>query len=179
MNENAKENTDKAVSLPFFGIPKLLPFLHPYRKRIVIMVLLGCVTSAVDAVYPLFNRYALNHFVGEGTLDGLPLFILSYVLLLLGQTLVTFKSCFDCSRTELDVNRDLRNAASSSARVTLSAARSISSATFIRTLGEDRSSAYSGEMSSANASASLFLPYSSLIDLIFRARSDAFMPNTS
>ena len=111
MNENAKENTDKAVSLPFFGIPKLLPFLHPYRKRIVIMVLLGCVTSAVDAVYPLFNRYALNHFVGEGTLDGLPLFILSYVLLLLGQTLVTFKSCFDCSRTELDVNRDLRNAA--------------------------------------------------------------------
>ena len=38
MNENAKENTDKAVSLPFFGIPKLLPFLHPYRKRIVIMV---------------------------------------------------------------------------------------------------------------------------------------------
>ncbi len=105
------EEKDEVVSLPFFGIPKLLPFLRPYRGRIILMVFLGALTSGIDALYPLFNRYALNRFVGERTLKGLPLFIAAYLVLLTVQTLMAYKSTFDCSKTELDVNKDLRNAA--------------------------------------------------------------------
>ena len=105
------EEKDEVVSLPFFGIPKLLPFLRPYRGRIILMVFLGALTSGIDALYPLFNRYALNRFVGERTLKGLPLFIAAYLVLLTVQTLMAYRSTFDCSKTELDVNKDLRNAA--------------------------------------------------------------------
>ena len=75
----------KNVHLPFFGIPKLFPYLKKYRKRIVFMVALGILTSLIDASFPLFNRYAIDHFIAEGILDTMPLFIGLYMGLLLLQ----------------------------------------------------------------------------------------------
>ena len=109
-----EETTQKSaydVKLPFFGIPKLAPFLKPYRTQIVRMVLLGALVSGVDALYPLFNRYALDRFVGERTLEGLPMFLLGYVAVLVSQALVSYKSLRDCGSVEMHVNRDLRSAA--------------------------------------------------------------------
>ena len=110
MNE-ATQKTEQSVKLPFFGIPKLLPFLKPYRTRIVRMVVLGAVVSGIDALYPLFNRYALDRFVGGRTLAGLPLFLLSYLAVLVSQALISYKSLRDCGSVEMHVNRDLRGAA--------------------------------------------------------------------
>ena len=60
--------------LPFFGIGKVLPYLKNYKKSLLILVL-GCLTgSLVDTGVPLFQRYALNHFIGEGTVKGIWLF---------------------------------------------------------------------------------------------------------
>jgi len=102
---------NQPVRLRLFGIPRLKPFLMPYRRRILLMVLMGTMVSAIDALYPLFNRYALNHFVGEKTLDTLPLFAAGYLLVLAVQAVLNYRSAFACSRLELFMNRDLRNAA--------------------------------------------------------------------
>ena len=106
---NAEE--EKQISLPFFGVPRLFPFLKPYRWRITFMILLGGLSSAIDALYPLFNRYALDHFIADRTLGGLGVFIALYVCLVLVQAAVNFKSASDCGRMEVTVNKDLRNAA--------------------------------------------------------------------
>ena len=55
-------NEEKQAGLPLFGIPRLFPYLKPYRVKIICMILLGAISSGMDAAYPLFNRYALNHF---------------------------------------------------------------------------------------------------------------------
>ena len=104
-----KEN--RTASLPLFGIPRIAPYLKRYRGLIIRTVLVGGAVSAVDALYPLFNRYALDHFVGGQTLKGVVPFILLYAALMLVQTVLNYKSTFDCGRLELQVNRDLRNAA--------------------------------------------------------------------
>ncbi len=104
-----KEN--RTASLPLFGIPRIAPYLRRYRGLIIRTVLVGGAVSAVDALYPLFNRYALDHFVGGQTLKGVVPFILLYAALMLVQTVLNYKSTFDCGRLELQVNRDLRNAA--------------------------------------------------------------------
>ena len=104
------ENDDyKASSLPFFGIPKLRPFLKPYRFTIIFMLALGFLSSLIDAVYPLFNRYALDHFVGGKTMDGLPRFIGLYLAVLIFQVIINYKSCYDCGKVEMLMDRDLRN----------------------------------------------------------------------
>jgi len=103
------QEENKNISLPYFGIPKILPFAKKYKYRIIAMILMGLFSSLVDSCYPLFNQYALNRYVGENTLDTLGLFIALYIGILIVQVSLNFISVFWVSKTELDLNRDLRN----------------------------------------------------------------------
>ena len=62
-----KDEQKEYVSLPWFGINKLLPYLKPYRRIIICMILLGLTGGLVDIVLPLFQRYVLNQFIAAGT----------------------------------------------------------------------------------------------------------------
>ena len=102
---------EKNIKLPFFGVPKLYPFIKPYLTMIIFMVTLGILSSLIDSVYPIFNRYALDNFVGKGTLEGLGTFVILYVLILVFQTLDNFISVYMCGKVEMYMDRDLRDAA--------------------------------------------------------------------
>ena len=106
-----ESHDEKNISLPFWGIPQLWPFLRPYRKILLLNIVLGILSSLADSVYPLFNSYALNHFIAENTLDGLLHFVLAYGCILLLQVVDNFVSTYQCGRIEMMVDRDLRNAA--------------------------------------------------------------------
>jgi ATP-binding cassette, subfamily B, bacterial len=99
------------MKLKFFGIPKLLPFLKPYKKQIIIMIICGILPSFIDSIYPLFSQYALDHFIAQNTLDTFKMFVFAYVGLLVLQVIMNFISTDICGKIELNVNRDLRNAA--------------------------------------------------------------------
>ena len=106
-----KRNSDNPTGLKFFGFNKLLPYLKHYKKPVLGMVI-GClVGSAVDIGVPVFQRYALNHFIGGGTLDTLPVFILLYVLMIGGSALVSFFALRFSMQIEVGVDKDLRNEA--------------------------------------------------------------------
>ena len=108
MSEN---KNDKAVKLPFFGIPRLHPYIKQYYPKIIFMIILGILSSLVDSIYPIFNRYALDNFVGKQTLKGMTVFIIVYVSILVLQVIDNFICCYICGQVELSVDRDLRNAA--------------------------------------------------------------------
>lgn len=103
------EQEQKQTSLPLFGIPRLLPFIRPYRGTILFMVALGFLSSLIDAAYPLFNRYALDHYIADGTMDTLPAFLALYLLILAVQVLANYRSMYDCGSVEMNLDRDLRN----------------------------------------------------------------------
>ena len=102
---------EKNVHLPFFGITKLYPHVKQYRGIMLIMILLGFTSSLIDSAYPMFNRYAIDHFIGVGTLDGLVPFILIYMGILVFQVVDNFVSTYLCGKIEMSVDRDLRNKA--------------------------------------------------------------------
>ena len=108
--ENTMKN-DSGASLRFFGIPRLVPYMRKYRKILSVMIICGLAGSGVDIVMPLFQRYALNHFIAGNTLDTLPLYIVIYVLGILFASVVNFFACNGAMSTEVRVNRDLRSAA--------------------------------------------------------------------
>ena len=105
------ESKTNRTSLPFFGIPRLLPYLRPYRALIVWMVFMGFYGSAMDAVIPLFQRYAINHFIAESTLDTLWVFIGLYALVVLTQVASNYISAFGACKLEMFMDRDLRREA--------------------------------------------------------------------
>ncbi len=104
-------NETKPKSLPLFGIPRLLPYLKPYRRLIGAMVLTGFYGSAMDAVIPLFQRYAINHFIADGTLELLGWFIGLYALVVITQVISNYISAFGASKLEMFMDRDLRREA--------------------------------------------------------------------
>ena len=104
-------NKNESRSLPLFGIPRLFPFLKKYRAKIAFMILLGFLSSLIDTIYPLFNRYAIDHFVAEKTLDGIGVMVAVYLVILLLQVVINYRSMLDSGKVEMSMNRDLRNAA--------------------------------------------------------------------
>ncbi|MBQ7015801.1 MAG: ABC transporter ATP-binding protein [Firmicutes bacterium] len=109
MNQTDKEKQEY-VSLPYFGLPKLIPYLKPYRWNLFFMVLFGLMTSAIDIIVPLFQQYALNNFIALGQLDGMTLFIIAYLLVLTAQILFSIISTFQCGKVEMYVGRDMKKA---------------------------------------------------------------------
>ena len=96
-------------SLRWFGIPKLAPFLRPFLPSMVVMVVFGFLGSACDAVFPLFNRHAIDHFIGEKTIDGIWAFAALYFVVIVVQCLVNFISAYLCAKLEVRLARDLRD----------------------------------------------------------------------
>ena len=94
-----------------FGIPLIMPFLRPYVPTVALMIFLGILSSLADTIYPLFNSWALDHFVAERTLDGLPVFLFLYILLMILQELDNYYCLYQCGKVEVEIDRDLRNAA--------------------------------------------------------------------
>ncbi|WP_455677700.1 ABC transporter ATP-binding protein [Sharpea azabuensis] len=94
----------------FFGLRKIIPYIKPYRKEMIIMVILGVVSSLFDSIYPLFNRYVLNHYLALKTLDTIVYSVALYVFVLVLQVIANFISSYMISKVELYVGRDLKNA---------------------------------------------------------------------
>lgn len=104
------EEKQEYVSLPYFGLNKLIPYLKPYKWILISMVVLAFSGGLVDIVLPLFQRYALNHFITGETLDTLPYFILVYVLILIFQIGANSISAYQACQVEMYVGRDMKRA---------------------------------------------------------------------
>lgn len=105
-----KDEQKEYVSLPWFGINKLLPYLKPYRPIVFSMVFLGLAGGLVDIILPLFQRYALNRFIAKGALDTLGSFILAYLLVLAFQVVANTISAYQACQIEMYVGRDMKRA---------------------------------------------------------------------
>ena len=106
-----KKQEQKHTSLPWFGIPRIIPYLKAYRWYYPAMILTALGGTLADIAIPLFQQYALNHFIGLGVLDTLGIFVALYVGVLIFQIVVNFTSTYIGSCIETWVNRDLRQTA--------------------------------------------------------------------
>ena len=104
------QQKQKQVKLPWFGIPRLFPFMKPYRFIIVTMALLVLLNGIIDICLPLFQEYAINNFIGKNTLEGLGGFIALYVAVILVQIISASYDAYQACQIEMYVGRDLKRA---------------------------------------------------------------------
>ena len=109
--KNSENNKGESRKTRLFGIPLILPYVRPYIPTVLLMIFLGILSSLADSVFPLFNSWALDHFVAEKTLEGLPIFLFLYLLLMVLQELDNYYCLYQCGKVEVAIDRDLRNAA--------------------------------------------------------------------
>jgi len=110
MSRNKHENKTDHIRLPYFGLNRLLPFLKPYRKRLIIMFVFGIIGSVVDIVLPLFQRHAIDNYIVTGILDTLPYFIGLYILTLVVQIVANYLSMYNAMQVEMNIGHDMKQA---------------------------------------------------------------------
>ena len=106
-----KNSVQKRIALPLFGIPRLLPFAKPYKKQFVGLVVAQILCSISDVLRPVLQKYALDHFVKESTLDGVVPFALVYTALIILTAIISYFGVRGCLATEVSMDRDMRNRA--------------------------------------------------------------------
>ena len=102
------EEKEKKVHLKFFGIPAMIPFVKPHKKQIISIILFMAIGAGAEAAMPLFQDYAINHFIGENTLDTLGIFIAAYAALVIISAVSQMIGAFNSANTEVLVDRDVR-----------------------------------------------------------------------
>ena len=111
MSRESIKTNDSKKHTPFFGIPLIMPYVRQYVPTVALMIFLGALSSLADTVFPLFNSWALDHFVADRNLHGLPVFLGLYLLLMVLQELDNYYCLYQCGRVEVLIDHDLRNAA--------------------------------------------------------------------
>lgn len=106
MNED-----NKTKHLPFFGIPKVMRFAKPFKRRIVGLLVAQLLVSVSDVIRPVLQKYALDHFIKEDTLDGIGWFAIGYAVLIILTAILGYFGVRDCMHTDVGMGRDMRNEA--------------------------------------------------------------------
>ena len=102
------ENNEKIKHLKWFGIPKLIPHLKPHLPMMIVMILLGIAGSTIDIVFPKYQEYAINHFIGGNTLDTIVPFVVTYTLFWVVKIIIDMNSTYMSSKIEMYIGRDLK-----------------------------------------------------------------------
>lgn len=87
---------------------KMFPFFKPYKKYFFITMGLNIFLAAVDILVPLFQSYAIDHFITQNTLDGIRPFTVVYVLMIVFQTVSVYFSVHAATTIEMNLGRDLK-----------------------------------------------------------------------
>lgn len=89
---------------------KMVPFFRPYKKYFLITMGLNVFLAAVDILVPLFQSYAIDHFITLNTLEGIRPFTAVYVLMIAAQTVSVYFSVHAATTIEMNLGRDLKQA---------------------------------------------------------------------
>lgn len=105
------EESKTSPKIRFFGIGKILPFVAVHKKLYLTIILSVLPVMAINTVLPLFQKYAIDNFIANRTLDGFDVFITLYASLIVLSCAVDFVSSYSCSKLEMYLLRDMRRSA--------------------------------------------------------------------
>ena len=87
---------------------KMLPFFRPYKKYFAVTLGLNILLAGVDVLVPLFQSYAIDHFIVRDTLEGIGVFALVYAGVIAAQTVSVYWSVHAATTIEMCIGKDLK-----------------------------------------------------------------------
>ncbi len=89
---------------------KVLPFVKPFRKMLLMIIFMNLLCAIIDIALPLFQRYAIDHFIEAGTTQGLWVFAAVYIAVITLQMLAVIAFTRGNVRVEMRLGRDMKRA---------------------------------------------------------------------
>ncbi|MEJ6951559.1 ABC transporter ATP-binding protein [Natronospora cellulosivora (SeqCode)] len=106
MSEFNEESYNKSLDLALWK--KLIKYILPHKKTLLVIAIAMMSTAAVDAVFPLMTKRAIDNFVVPGQTNGLGIFALNYAGLVLLQGLNVWVFIAFAGKLEVYLAYDIR-----------------------------------------------------------------------
>ena len=87
---------------------RLVGYMKPYHKHLFAIAATMMVSAALDMIFPLLTREAIDGFISAGRIDGLGGFAVRYGAAVLVQALCVFSFCLLSGKAECGINRHIR-----------------------------------------------------------------------
>ena len=87
---------------------QLLRYAKPYRKHLIAIAFIMILTGGIDVVFPLMTRYAIDHFITPGKLEGIGGYAVLYGLLVVFQACDTWILIRTAGKVENGLVYDIR-----------------------------------------------------------------------
>lgn len=89
---------------------KVLPFVRPFRAMLIMVIVMNLFCAVIDIALPLFQRYAIDHFIEAGTTAGIWRFAAAYVAVVVLQAVAVIAFTRGNVRIEMRLGRDMKRA---------------------------------------------------------------------
>ena len=89
---------------------RIFPFLKPYKKTVVMILIMNFFCSLIDIILPLFQRFAINHFIEGNTLSGIGIFAVVYIAAIAFQGASVIAFTRGSMRIEMSLGKDMKRA---------------------------------------------------------------------
>lgn len=89
---------------------KVLPFVKPFRVMLIMVIVMNLFCALIDIALPLFQRYAIDHFIEAGTTAGIWQFAAAYAAVVALQALTVIAFTRGNVRIEMRLGRDMKRA---------------------------------------------------------------------
>ncbi|HWQ50485.1 MAG TPA: ABC transporter ATP-binding protein [Terriglobales bacterium] len=87
---------------------RMLSLLGPFKRHLIWVIVITLISGGVDVVIPLFQTYAIDHFIIPGTLDGIWPFFAVGSSVVLFQVVVVVIYCRIAFKVEIGFGRELK-----------------------------------------------------------------------
>lgn len=101
---------NNSKKLKWYGIPAIGRFLAPHKGLLLLIILTMGSVTLIESAFPLFQQYAITHFIGANTVDTMGLYILAYLVVLFVETAINYVGCYSTWKAEIILDRDIRKA---------------------------------------------------------------------
>lgn len=103
-----KKNDTKSGGSTIKAWAKMLPYLKPYKKNVIMLIAAMVISAVVDIGYTLMTGYAVDNFIATRSHNGIWLFAAFYLIMVLVITFSTMMMGRLGFATELSLNHDMR-----------------------------------------------------------------------
>ncbi|MCP4395688.1 MAG: ABC transporter ATP-binding protein [bacterium] len=87
---------------------KLFPYAKAYKKLFIVLIVVMIVVGGIDAIFPLLSKYAVDHFITPGSLEGLGRFIAIYLAIMIVQALNIWLLIAIAGKIDMGMSYDIR-----------------------------------------------------------------------
>lgn len=108
MSAYEEQDYNKPFSLKTWA--KMLPFFKVYRTLFLLNAVLNLLLAGIDVLVPLFQSYAIDHFIAVDSLEGIPAFTGVYVAMIVTQALLVYIFVHIATKIEMNIGKDLKRA---------------------------------------------------------------------